>query len=168
MNFTLPPEVEDFRQRYRTFVAEHVLPLESDPASFDDHENIRLDLLDKLRAKAKADGLWAPQMPKAVGGQGLNMVGIAACYEEMNYSLFGPAVFNCAAPDDGNMNLLALVGTDAQKDKWLRPIVDGKVRSSFAMTEPAPGAGSVMTIEERTLPSTMGCSQRVFCVSVAT
>src|SRR6187551_639641 len=142
MDFTLPPQVEEFRQRYRAFVAEHVLPLESDPASFDDHENIRLDLLDKLRAKAKADGLWAPQMPKAVGGQGLNMVGIAACYEEMNYSLFGPAVFNCAAPDDGNMRSLNQVATDAQKARWLQPIVDGKVRSSIVMTEPAPGAGS--------------------------
>ena len=98
-----------------------MLPLESDPASFDDHENIRLDLLDKLRVKAKADGLWAPQMPKAVGGQGLNMVGIAACYEEMNYSLFGPAVFNCAAPDDGNMRSLNQVATDAQKARWLQP-----------------------------------------------
>jgi acyl-CoA dehydrogenase len=142
MDFTLPPHVEDFRQRYRAFVAEHVLPLEADPQTFDDHENIRLDLLDKLRAKAKAAGLWAPQMPKDVGGQGLSMTGIAACYEEMNYSLFGPAVFNCAAPDDGNMRSLYQVATDAQKARWLQPIVDGKVRSSIVMTEPAPGAGS--------------------------
>jgi acyl-CoA dehydrogenase len=86
--------------------------------------------------------LWAPQAPKAYGGMALPIVGWAAMYEEANRSIFGPLAFNCAAPDDGNMNLLALVGTDAQKDKWLRPIVDGKVRSSFAMTEPAPGGGS--------------------------
>ena len=73
MDFTLPPQIEDYRKRYRAFVAEHVLPVESDPQSFDDHENIRLDLLDKLRAKAKAAGLWAPQMPQDVGGLGLNM-----------------------------------------------------------------------------------------------
>src|SRR5260370_35817111 len=72
----------------------------------------------------------------------LPIVGWGAMYEEANRSIFGPLALNCAAPDDGNMNVLALVGTPAQKEKWLRPIVDGKVKSSFAMTEPAPGGGS--------------------------
>ena len=62
--------------------------------------------------------------------------------EEAQRSIFGPVVFNCAAPDDGNMNLIAKVGTQEQKERWLRPIIDGKVRSAFAMTEPAPGSGS--------------------------
>lgn len=146
MDFTLPPDVEDFRQRYRAFVAEHLLPLENDPESYDDHENIRLDLLEKMRGKAKAAGLWLPQMPKDAGGQGLNMTAIAACYEEMNYSIFGPVVFNCAAPDDGNMRSLNQVATAAQKERWLAPILAGKVRSSIVMTEPAPGAGSDPTM----------------------
>jgi acyl-CoA dehydrogenase len=146
MDFTLPSHVEDFRLRYRAFVAEHLLPLESDPASFDEHENIRLDLLEKMRGKAKAAGLWLPQMPKDAGGQGLSMAGIAACYEEMNYSIFGPVVFNCAAPDDGNMRSLNQVATVAQKERWLAPILAGKVRSSIVMTEPAPGAGSDPTM----------------------
>jgi len=142
MDFTLPPEIDDYRKRYRAFVAERVLPLEQDAAVYDDHENIRLDVLEKLRTEAKAGGLWAPQMPKERGGQGLPVVGMAACYEEMNYSIFGPAVFNCAAPDDGNMIVLNKIGTEEQKTRWLQPIVDGKVRSSIVMTEPAPGAGS--------------------------
>lgn len=146
MDFTLSPEIEQYRMRYRQFVAEHILPLERDRASFDDHENIRLDLLETLRAKAKAAGLWCPQMPTARGGLGLPVVGMAACYEEMNYSIFGPVVFNCAAPDDGNMMVLEKVATDAQKTHWLQPIVDGKVRSSIVMTEPAPGAGSDPTM----------------------
>ena len=146
MDFTLPTHVEDFRLRYRAFVAEHLLPLESDPASFDEHENIRLDLLEKMRGKAKAAGLWLPQMPQDAGGQGLSMTGIAACYEEMNYSIFGPVVFNCAAPDDGNMRSLNQVATAAQKERWLTPILAGKVRSSIVMTEPAPGAGSDPTM----------------------
>jgi len=146
MDFTLSPDIERYRARYKAFVAEHILPLECDPASFDDHENIRLDLLDTLRDKAQAAGLWCPQMPKAVGGQGLPVVGMAACYEEMNYSLFGPAVFNCAAPDDGNMMVLNKVATPEQKARWLMPIVEGKVRSSIVMTEPAPGAGSDPTM----------------------
>ncbi len=142
MDFTLPPQVEDYRKRYRAFVAEHLLPLESDPQSFDDHENIRLDVLEKMRAKAKAAGLWAPQMPQARGGLGFNVVGMAACYEEMNYSIFGPVVFNCAAPDDGNMTVLNKIATEEQKKRWLQPIIDGKARSAIVMTEPAPGAGS--------------------------
>jgi acyl-CoA dehydrogenase len=142
MDFTLLPEIEDIRVRTRAFVEEHVLPLEADQENYDDHENIRLDLLRDIQAKAKDAGLWAPQAPKEYGGLALPIVGWAAMYEEANRSIFGPVALNCSAPDDGNMNLLARVGTQAQKDKWLRPIVDGRVRSSFAMTEPAPGGGS--------------------------
>src|SRR5207253_2974005 len=98
--------------------------------------------LEAVRAKAKAAGQWAPQAPKEWGGMGLPIVAWAAMYEEANHSIFGPVCFNCASPDDGNMNLLALVGSKAQKERWLRPIVEGKVRSAFAMTEPAPGGGS--------------------------
>src|SRR5216683_7994934 len=142
MDFTLPPEIEDIRLRTREFVEQHVMPLEADPANYDDHENIRLDVLRGVQAKARAEGLWAPQAPKEYGGLALPIVGWAAMYEEANRSIFGPVAMNCSAPDDGNMNLLALTGTKAQKDKWLAPIVAGEVRSSFAMTEPAPGGGS--------------------------
>jgi acyl-CoA dehydrogenase len=142
IDFTLPPEIEDLRMRVRAFVEEHVLPLESDPQNFSEHENIPLDRLAPVRAKARAAGLWAPQSPKEFGGMELPIVAWAVLYEEAARSLFGPLAFNCMAPDDGNMNLLSKVGTPAQKERWLRPIVDGKVNSSFAMTEPAPGGGS--------------------------
>jgi len=153
MDFTLSPEIEDVRKRTRAFVEQHVLPLEADPANFSEHENIPEARLEPLRAKARAAGLWAPQSPKEFGGMALPIVGWAAMYEEASRSLFGPLAFNCSAPDDGNMNVLNRVGTPAQKEKWLRPIVDGKVRSSFAMTEPAPGGGSdpgmIMTRAEK-------------------
>ncbi len=142
MDFALSAEIEDLRRRIRAFVASEILPLEADPEAYDDHENIRLDLLDELRAKARAQGLWAMQMPKERGGQGLPVAGMAACYEEMGRSIFGPVVFNSAAPDDGNMIALEKIGSDEQKARWLQPIVDGEVRSAFVMTEPAPGAGS--------------------------
>jgi acyl-CoA dehydrogenase len=142
VDFALPAPIEDYRRRYRDFVRRHVLPYDTTPESFDEHENIRPELLALLRAKAREEGLWAPQMPKALGGQGLSVAGMAACYEELNYSLFGPVSVNCAAPDDGNMILLNKVGTPAQKERWLHPIVDGAVRSAFAMTEPHPGSGS--------------------------
>jgi acyl-CoA dehydrogenase len=142
MDFTLPPEIENIRLRTREFVEQHVLPLEDDPENFSEHENIPLERIRPVQEKAKAAGLWAPQSPKEFGGMALPIVGWAAMYEEAARSLFGPLAFNCMAPDDGNMNLLARVGTPAQKEKWLRPIVEGKVKSSFAMTEPAPGGGS--------------------------
>jgi acyl-CoA dehydrogenase len=142
MDFTLSPEIEDLRLRTRAFVEQHVLPLERDPENFSEHENIPSERLAPVRAKAKAAGLWAPQSPTAFGGMALPIVAWAAMYEEAARSVFGPLAFNCMAPDDGNMNLLARVATPAQKKRWLRPIVEGKVRSSFAMTEPAPGGGS--------------------------
>jgi len=143
MDFTLSPEIESLRLKVRAFVEAEVLPLEADRGNYDAHENIRLDVLAGLREKARAQGLWAPQMPKARGGLGLPMVGWAAFYEEANRSIFGPLAFNCAAPDDGNMNVLnKVLKTDAQKDKWLQPIIDGRIRSSFVMTEPHPGSGS--------------------------
>lgn len=142
MDFTIPPRVEDYRRRIAAFVDAHVLPLEADRANYDAHENIRIDVLDAVREKAKAEGLWCLQLKKETGGQELGRMGMAVCYEAMNRSLFGPAVFNSAAPDDGNMMVLEAVGTPYQKERWLQPIVEGKVRSAFAMTEPSPGSGS--------------------------
>jgi acyl-CoA dehydrogenase len=142
MDFTLSPEIEDIRLRVRAFIEEHVLPLEADPANFTEHENIPAERLAPVREKAKKAGLWAPQVPKEFGGMGLPIVGWAAIYEEAARSIFGPLAIHCMAPDDGNMNLLAKAGTPAQKEKWLRPIAEGKVRSAFAMTEPHPGSGS--------------------------
>jgi acyl-CoA dehydrogenase len=146
MDFTLSPEHEAIRLRTRAFVEEHVLPLEQNPLNFSEHENIPLERLAPVQQKAKAAGLWAPQSPKEFGGMALPIVGWAAMYEEAGRSVFGALAFNCMAPDDGNMNLLAKVGTPYQKEKSLRPIVDGKVKSSFAMTEPAPGGGSDPTM----------------------
>jgi len=142
MDFTLSSQGESYRRRIREFVEAELIGLESDPGSYDEHENIAEPLLQSLRAKARAQGLWCLQMPRERGGQGLSISEMAACYEEMNRSIFGPVVFNSAAPDDGNMMVLEKVASAAQKERWLQPIVDGKVRSSFAMTEPAPGSGS--------------------------
>jgi acyl-CoA dehydrogenase len=142
VNFTLPADVEAVRLRARGFVEEVLLPAEADPASFGEGENVRPDLLEGLRAEARARGLWCPQMPQERGGRGLPTVGMAAVYEELGRSRFGPVACNCAAPDDGNMLVLEKVGTPEQKARWLQPIVDGRVRSAIVMTEPAPGSGS--------------------------
>jgi acyl-CoA dehydrogenase len=153
MDFSLSPELEDLRQRVGAFVEAHVLPLEADPENFSEHENIPLSRLAPVQEQAKKAGLWAPQSPKEFGGMALPITSWAVMYEEAARSIFGALAMNCMAPDDGNMSLLARIGTPAQKEWWLRPIVDGKVKSAFAMTEPAPGGGSdpsmIRTFAER-------------------
>lgn len=142
MDFTISPALEDLRQRIASFVERELLPLESDQASFDAHGNIGLELLTRMRERARGEGLWCLQLRPESGGLGVGKVGMSVCYEAMNRSIFGPVVFNSAAPDDGNMMLLEAVATPAQKSRWLAPIADGRVRSAFAMTEPHPGGGS--------------------------
>ncbi len=142
MDFTIPPRVEAYRARIAAFVERHVIPLERDPAAYDGHGNIAPSELERLRTLAKAEGLWCLQLKPETGGAGLDKVGMAVCYEAMNRSIFGPVVFNSAAPDDGNMMVMEKVATPAQKARWLDPIVRGEVRSAFAMTEPHPGGGS--------------------------
>ena len=142
MEFTLDKETLDYQHRIRDFVNTHIIPVESIPEAYDEGENIADEYFLPLREKARSEGLWCLQMPKELGGGGLNSVQMAATYEEMGRSIFGPVVFNSAAPDDGNMIVLERVGTPAQKERWLQPIIDGEVRSALAMTEPAPGSGS--------------------------
>jgi acyl-CoA dehydrogenase len=142
MDFTISPALDQLRRQIAAFVEERLLPLERDPASYDAHENIAEPLLARLRAEARAAGLWCLQLPESRGGRGVGLLGMAVCYEEMNRSIFGPVVFNSAAPDDGNMMVLNKLGSEAQKERWLDPIARGEVRSAFAMTEPHPGGGS--------------------------
>jgi len=142
MDFQISDEIEHYRARIADFVDTHILPLESDPTAYDSHGNIAFERLEPLRAKARAEGLWCLQLKPETGGKGLGKIGMAVCYEAMNRSIFGPVVFHSAAPDDGNMMVLEALGTEKQKAEWLAPIVAGKVRSAFAMTEPHPGGGS--------------------------
>ena len=142
MDFSLPESIEALRLQVRDFVDQDVLPLELDSKNFDAHENLREDVVAAMREKARAAGLWAFQMPKQLGGLDVGVVGMAALYEEAARSPFGPLAFNCAPPDDGNMIVLNKILSAEQKTRWLQPIIDGKVRSAFAMTEPDGGCGS--------------------------
>lgn len=142
MDFSLSDEHDALRLKVRDFIENEVLPLEASRDNYDAHENIKLDVLSSVRTKAKSAGLWAPQVSVERGGLGLPLTACAPFYEEANRSLFGPVCLNCAAPDDGNMRVLEQIGTEQQKEQWLQPIIDGKVASAFAMTEPHPGGGS--------------------------
>ena len=120
----------------------HVLPLEADPENFSEHENIPEARLAKVREKAKKAGLWAPQSPKEFGGMDLPIVAWAAIYEEAARSIFGPLAINCMAPDDGNMNLLKLVGTPRAEGKMAA--ADRRRQSPLDLHDDraAPGGGS--------------------------
>jgi acyl-CoA dehydrogenase len=130
----------DLRRRVRAFVDEHAIPLEGREHIHDPHA---MDAaLARLRPIAREQGLYLPQMPRAHGGLGLNWVQRFVVLEEAGRSYLGPGALNCAAPDQPNMISLLLHGSAAQRSMYLAPLADGSIRSCFAMTEPAPGAGS--------------------------
>jgi acyl-CoA dehydrogenase len=133
----IPDEVEELRQRTRTFIREVVIPSEPHPGDY-----LGEAVLTDLKAKAKAAGVFAPHVPKEWGGQGVPIEFWSPVFQEAGYSPIGPAVLNCMAPDEGNMHMLEQIATQEQKERFLAPLAAGDVRSSFAMTEPHPGTGS--------------------------
>jgi acyl-CoA dehydrogenase len=132
--------VTDLVARTAEFVRETVIPVEKahDGVAAAAGDAARL----RLQQAARDAGVFAPHVPRELGGHGLGMSDRAPVFEAAGYSLFGPVALNIAAPDEGNMHLLAEVGTEAQRERYLRPLALGDVRSCFAMTEPSPGAGS--------------------------
>lgn len=140
MNFDIPPEIAALRERTRQFIAEQVIPLESDPrhGAHGPSEELRRELV----ARARAAGLLTPHASVEMGGLGLSHIAKAVVFEEAGYSNLGPTALNIHAPDEGNIHLMEEVATPAQKERWLRPQVAGLTRSCFAMTEPDPGAGA--------------------------
>jgi acyl-CoA dehydrogenase len=121
------------RGAYRAFMEEHVYPAEQTLAREDEAAD---EALRALRARAKAEGLWAPHLPPEAGGTGTGFLAYADLNEEIGRSLWAQLVFNCQAPDAGNGEILHLFGTDEQKERFLRPLVEGETRSFFSMTEP--------------------------------
>lgn len=140
MDFTLPQDLLDLQQRTRHFIAEDVIPLEDDPRCTP--HGPTAELRRELVAKARAAGLLTPHGPREMGGMALSHVAKAVVFEEAGYSTLGPTAINVHAPDEGNIHLMHAVASKAQQERWLRPQVEGRTRSCFAMTEPAPGAGA--------------------------
>lgn len=138
VDHTSGPEVAELTRRTADFIRDVVIPVEEEHRGIPDSESVRSE----LQRAAKQAGVFAPQVPKAYGGHGLDMRSRAAVFEEAGYSLLGPLALNIAAPDEGNMHMLEEIATPEQKDRYLRPLAAGDLRSCFAMTEPAPGAGS--------------------------
>jgi alkylation response protein AidB-like acyl-CoA dehydrogenase len=140
MNFAIPADLKDLGARVDAFVREEVIPYEGD-ARWTSHGPTEA-LRHELNAKAKMAGLLGIHGPKDYGGAGLDHVGKTVVLEAAGYSMLGPPAIHCHAPDEGNIHMLDLIGTAAQKEKYLRPLATGAVRSCFAMTEPDGGAGA--------------------------
>ncbi|OYD60233.1 UNVERIFIED_ORG: acyl-CoA dehydrogenase [Burkholderia sp. CF145] len=140
MNFELSPDLIALRDRTREFITDQIIPLENDERQ-DAHgpsEALRRELV----GRARRAGLLTPHASIDMGGLGLSHVAKAIVFEEAGYSWLGPTALNIHAPDEGNIHLMEAVASQAQKERWLRPQVEGLTRSCFAMTEPAPGAGA--------------------------
>ncbi|MPY50374.1 acyl-CoA dehydrogenase family protein [Streptomyces acidicola] len=140
IGFEIDERVADIARRTTEFVRNTVLPAEE--ASGGNVHAGPEPLRRRLQEAARAAGVFAPHAGRAWGGLGLDLCGQAVVFEAAGYSLLGPLALNCAAPDEGNMHLLEAVATEKQKERYLRPLAAGETRSCFAMTEPAPGAGS--------------------------
>lgn len=133
IDFTVSPELETARQAVAAFMDQHVYPNENQIV---EDEGIPVELERELQDQVKAQGLWAPHLPKEWSGMGIGFIGQALVNEIIGRSVIGPRIFGNAAPDAGNAELLLIAATPEQKEKYLRPLASGEVRSCFAMTEP--------------------------------
>ena len=144
MDFTPSPKAQDYLARAKAFMAEHIAPAET--AWY--HANLAanpgpdwrswqvLPIIEELKTKAQAAGLWNLFLPDATHGAGLSTLEYAPIAEETGRSFLAPTVFNCNAPDTGNMEVLHYFGNEAQQQQWLKPLLAGEIRSVFCMTEP--------------------------------
>lgn len=143
MDFALPAHLEPILEQVRGFVTDELIPLE--PQFLNGDFRDMLPLLAQKRQQVKALGLWSPFLPVAWGGMGLTLTEYAHVSEALGQTPLGPYVFNCQAPDVGNMEILMHFGTPAQQERYLLPLTRGEIRSCFAMTEPEnPGSNPTM------------------------
>jgi acyl-CoA dehydrogenase len=140
MDFSLPPKLEPLLVSIREVMTKLVIPLEKELLASGSFNQVE-PRLNEVRGEVKARGLWAPQLPKDVGGMGLSLMEHARLSEELGKSPLGHYAFNCQAPDAGNMEILHQHGSAMQKEKFLAPLAHGDIRSCFSMTEPeVPGS----------------------------
>jgi len=149
MHFEHSPKVKELMDRVAAFMDEHVFPnearFEAEVAEGDRWQPTRV--MEELKAKARAQGLWNLFLPESEHGAGLTNLEYAPLAELMGRVQWASEVFNCSAPDTGNMEVLARYGNEAQKARWLRPLLAGEIRSAFAMTEPAVASSDATNIQ---------------------
>ena len=148
MDFAFSAKVNDLQQRLQAFMHEHIYPNEQ---RFQDEIGRNrwspTQVVEELKPKARSLGLWNLFLPDEVYGAGLTNLEYAPLCEIMGRSMMAPEIFNCSAPDTGNMEVLARYGTEEQKEQWLKPLLAGEIRSCFAMTEPAVASSDATNIQ---------------------
>ena len=152
MNFEYASKSKELQAKLRAFIQEHIVPVEAEYIAFQQNpENLwkRWEGMEKLKKKAKQAGLWNLFLPKDYGdlSPGLTNLEYAPLAEIMGEKIWISEVFNCSAPDTGNMEVLAKYGSEAQKEKWLKPLMNGEIRSAFLMTEPEVASSDATNIE---------------------
>ncbi len=152
IDFTFAPEIDEIRQRVRSFMDGAVRPVERKADEGEWDRRAWRDAIIDLRRSAREAGLWLPHMPAAWGGMGLGHVAMAAVSAEAGRTRIGPMVLNAQAPDEGNMHTLLHWATDDQKERYLRPLCEGRTRSCFAMTEPEVAGSDPTLIQTRAEP----------------
>ncbi len=151
MDFDFPPRVRELQARVQAFMEAEIYPAEArfhrEVAEGDRWQPTAV--MEELKAKAKAAGLWNLFLPESDLGAGLTNLEYAPICEILGRSILAPEALNCSAPDTGNMEVLVRYGTEAQKKQWLEPLLNGEIRSCFAMTEPAVASSDATNIESR-------------------
>ncbi len=149
IDFTLSPEVDEVRLRVRAFMLDTVKPRMDEVEAAGGERDELIEAIKELRPKAYKSGLWLPHMPEEWGGMGLGATALAAVSAEAARVPIGPFILNCQAPDEGNMHTMLHFATEAQKEKYLRPLCEGKIRSCFSMTEPDVAGSDPTLIQTR-------------------
>jgi acyl-CoA dehydrogenase len=155
MDFSYSPRTQELQARLQAFMADHVTPNEGryfaeiEANTQAGRRWTPLQLIEELKVKARAAGLWNLFLPDSERGAGLSNQDYAPLAEIMGRTPWASEVFNCSAPDTGNMEVLVRYGTPGQQQRWLEPLLDGRIRSAFAMTEPAVASSDATNIESR-------------------
>lgn len=148
MNFQFSSKVESLREKLSAFMDKHIYPNERTFQEQRDQNRWQpTAIIEELKEKARAENLWNLFLPESEHGAGLTNLEYAPLCELMGRVIWSPEVFNCGAPDTGNMEVLERFGTDEQKHEWLKPLLDGKIRSCFAMTEPDVASSDATNIQ---------------------
>lgn len=158
MDFTIAPKASNILKEVKSLIHNEIIPSEAEYFNETKKQNYsqrftitsrQVEILEELKNKAREKNLWNLWLTNSTKGQGINTVDYAYLAEEMGWSYLAPEVFNCSAPDTGNMEVLERYGSEKHKEKWLKPLLDGKIRSAYLMTEPDVSSSDATNISFR-------------------
>jgi acyl-CoA dehydrogenase len=170
IDFTVPDELQALLGRIKDYISQDVLPAEGEIA---DPEDVlgSWEVVERLRDRARERGIFTPHLPEEYGGLGVGVLGMALISQEVGAAPLAALGMNCMAPDEGNMHTLLMAGSEEQKERWLRPLAEGRTRSCFAMTEPDVASSDPTNLETTAVRSEDGAgwilNGRKWCITGA-